>query len=75
MLPCMADLLTLRRRLTAFTASKLVNVIKVLYTALTAAFHVTSSAKQGCILSPVLFILAIDWDLKQDTSCERRGIR
>ena len=40
--------------------SKLVNVIKVLYTALTAAFSVTSSSKQGCILSPFLFILAID---------------
>ena len=44
-------------------------------TALTAAFSVTTGVKQGCIVSPSLFILAIDWVLKQVTSCGRRGIR
>ena len=50
--------------------SKLVNVIKMLYsnfksqvicnTTLTDAFSVTTGVKQGCILSPFLFILGID---------------
>ena len=65
--------------------SKLVNVIKMLYndfksqvicnTALTDAFSVITGVKQGCILSPFLFILGIDWVLKQVTSDGRRGIR
>ena len=65
--------------------SKLVNVIKMLYsdfrsqvichTALTDAFSVTTGVKQGCILSYFLFILGIDWVLKQVTSEGRRGIR
>ena len=65
--------------------SKLVNVIKMPYsdfksqvicnTALADAFSVTTGVKQGCILSPLLFILGIDWVLKQVTSGGRRGIR
>lgn len=65
--------------------SKLVNVIKMLYsdfkskvicnTALTDAFSVTTGVKQGCILSPFLFILGIDWVLRQVTSGVRKGIR
>ena len=31
--------------------------------------------KQGCILSPFLFILGIDWVLRQVTSGVGRGIR
>lgn len=66
--------------------SKLVNVIKMLYsdfksqvicsTVLTDTFNVTTGVKQGCILSPFLFILGINWVLKQlVTSGGRRGIR
>ena len=65
--------------------SKLVNVIKLLYsdfksqvicnTELTDTFGVTTGVKQGCILSPFLFILGIDWVLKQLTSGGRRGFR
>ena len=67
--------------------SKLVNVIKMLYSdfksqvicnaALTVAdaFSVTTGVKQGYILSPFLFILGIDWVMKQVTSGGRRGIR
>ena len=65
--------------------SKLVNVIKMLYSdfksqvicnaALIDAFSVTTGVKQGCILSPFLFILGIDWVMKQVTSGGRRGIR
>ena len=64
--------------------SKLVNVIKMLYsdsksqvicnTALTDTFSVSTGVKQGCNLSPFLFILGIDWVLKQVTS-GGRGIR
>ena len=35
----------------------------------------TTGVKQGCILSPFLFILGIDWVLRQVTSGVRRGIR
>ena len=66
-------------------AWKLVNVIKMLYsdfkcqvicnTALTDAFSVTTGVKQGCILSHFLFILGIDWVLRQVTSSVRKGIR
>ena len=65
--------------------SKLVNVIKMLYsdfkcqvicnTALTDDFSVTTGVKQGCILSPFLFILGMDWVLKQVTGSGTRGIR
>ena len=44
-------------------------------TALTDAFSVTMGVKQGCILSPFLFILGIDWVLRQVTSGVRKGIR
>ena len=44
-------------------------------TALTDAFSVTTGVKQGCILSPFLFILGINWVLKQAFDGGRRGIR
>ena len=44
-------------------------------TALTDAFSVTTGVKQGCIISPLLFIQGIDWVLKQVTSGVNRGIR
>ena len=43
--------------------------------ALTDALSVTTGVKQGCILSPFLFILGIDWVMKQVTSGGRRRIR
>jgi len=64
---------------------KLVNVIKMLYSdfksqvicnaALIDTFSVTMGVKQWCILSPFLFILGIDWVMKQVTSGVRIGIR
>ena len=44
-------------------------------TGLTDAFSVTTGVKQGCILSPFLFILGINWVLRHVTSDVRRGIR
>ncbi|KAL9960175.1 hypothetical protein ACROYT_G033591 [Oculina patagonica] len=65
--------------------SKLVNVIKMLYddcksqvicnTVLTDTFNVTTGVTQGCILSPFLFVLGIDWIMKQVTSNRRGEIR
>jgi len=42
--------------------------------AITDTFSVTTGVKQGGILSPFLFILGIDWVMKQVTSGGRRGI-
>ena len=44
-------------------------------TALTDAFRETMSMKQRSIVSPFLFILGIDWDLRQVTSGGRTGSR
>ena len=61
------------------------NVIKLLYNdcksqvicnvVLTDTFSMTTSVKQGCILSPFWFILGIDWITTQVTSNRRRGIK
>ena len=65
--------------------SKLVQVVAMLYSdfksqvicdsELTEAFNVSTGVKQGCILSPFLFILAMDWIMKNSTDGERRGIK
>ena len=44
-------------------------------TAVTEGFSLTTGVKQGCILSPFLLILRIDWVLRKVTSGGRRGIR
>ena len=65
--------------------AKLVRVIAMLYSdfksqvicdsELTEAFNISTGVKQGCILSPFLFILAMDWIMKNSTDGERRGIK
>ena len=65
--------------------AKLVRVIAMLYSdfksqvicdsEFTEAFNVSTGVKQGCILSPFLFILAMDWIMKNSTDGERRGIK
>ena len=38
-------------------------------------FSVDSGVRQGCILSPILFIVAIDWIMRRTTSDKPRGIQ
>jgi len=64
---------------------KLVNVIRSLYenfecrvihnNQLTEPLKVESEAKQGCILSPLLFSMAIDWIMRRTTEGRRQGIQ
>ncbi|KAI0234485.1 hypothetical protein LSAT2_015232, partial [Lamellibrachia satsuma] len=64
---------------------KMVNVIKILYTDvqfqvacnshMSDSFSVKSGVKQGCILSPFLFTLAIDWLMIETTKNGNSGIR
>ena len=42
---------------------------------LTDSFNIRTGVKQGCILSPFLFILAVDWLMKEATSGRRNGIQ
>ena len=65
--------------------SKIVNIIQALYenfecrvihdNKLTEAFEVRTGVKQGCILSPLLFSLAIDWIMIKTTGRRRTGIQ
>jgi len=47
----------------------------ILGNTITEAFPVKSGVRQGCILSPVLFLVTIDWVMRQATSLRSRGIQ
>ena len=42
---------------------------------LTEPFEITTGMRHGCLLSPLLFLLAVDWIMRQATSNRRNGIQ
>ena len=42
---------------------------------LTKNFEIRTGVRQGCLLSPFLSILAIDWIMKTETKGKRNGIQ
>ena len=42
---------------------------------LTDTFQVQTGVRQGCILSPTIFLLVVDWIMKQATSDKKTGIQ
>ncbi|CAH8498299.1 unnamed protein product, partial [Schistosoma bovis] len=64
---------------------KIVNIIRNSYDGLqckvvhggqlTDAFQVRTGVRQGCLLSPFLFLLVVDWIMKTSTSEEKHGIQ
>ena len=42
---------------------------------ITDSFEVKTRVRQGCLLSPFLFLLAIDWTMKTFTAGKRNGIQ
>ena len=42
---------------------------------LTEPFEITTGVRQGCLLSPFLFLLAVDWVMRKSTEGKRNGIQ
>ena len=65
--------------------NKITNIIRNLYEnftcqvvhngRLTDEFHVTTGVKQGCLLSPLLFLLVLDWVTKEAYASSGKGIQ
>ena len=64
---------------------KIINLIKATYTdmkcrvlhegKLTDTFGIETGVRQGCLLSPLLFLLTIDWIMKTTVTNTRNGIQ
>ena len=65
--------------------TKLVTLIKNMYEGFTGhvifngqvseGFQIGTGVRQGCLLSPLLFLIAIDWTMKRSTEHHRTGIQ
>ena len=42
---------------------------------LSAGFAIKTGVRQGCLLSPLLFLIAIDWAMRKTTEHQRTGIQ
>lgn len=64
---------------------KFVKILKAFYNNFTCSviddnkisdwFNITSGVRQGCIMSPMLFLVAIDWVMRKTVGNKQRGIR
>ena len=64
---------------------KITNIIRNLYSGMTCrvvhgrqlthAFEVRTGVRQGCLLSPVMFLLTMDWIMKTSTAQRLNGIQ
>ena len=57
-----------------FTLRQILEQSKACGHQLSENFSIKTGVKQGCILSPFLFILCIGWLMKKITKAERQGI-
>ena len=64
---------------------KIVNLVRSLYVGtncqvshdgqLSEPFQINTGVRQGCLLSPFLFTLAVDWILKESTKGKKCGVQ
>ncbi len=64
---------------------KFINIIRNTYTGMTSrvihegqlsdSFSITTGVRQGCLMSPFLFLLAVDWIMRQTTEGRNNGIQ
>ena len=42
---------------------------------LTEPFSVQTGVRQGCLLSPIIFLMVVDWVMRQSTAEQKTGIQ